>query len=441
MSLISDMYKQWAIVCSTEKTLEHRIFTACELLCKPISFFALLMIPGWPILQKLGVVIPSWIVECLHPICVSAAIGYLTNWVAIEMLFKPYERTWKHPFAWITLGYWRQGLVPKNKAQIAKTIGEKVSGQLLQPEKLAVDLCDMVGGLLENKEIIGQIQNEVKNQVISHKQQIIDFLSPQIEAGIITEIDKLLTAENVQNFWDSQIEPRLASEDFRNRLTNLVVDTIEKKAPAIAEKIRPALVKLITDYCKEKTQGLMGGVLAPVVNPLAEGLADRMLSNQTIENGISNWINSPETPATLSEGLTNMVTTIREYIKSPERNNDISQFVSDLRNQFKGYLEKWLQDKLPSSADSIIRNESLWNWGTSLLTSSKPQLEKFIQEKGMPMILEKLNIQGRIQSAVDNQDMHQFHEMINDVVAQHLGAIQVLGFVLGGLAGALMILF
>lgn len=418
--------------------MEQRIFAACEAICKPVSFLSLLMIPGWVILQKCGVVVPDWVTSCLHPIFVSAAIGYLTNWVAIEMLFKPYERTWRHPFAWITLGYWRQGLVPKNKAQIAETIGEKVAGQLLQPERLAMDLCDMVGGLLENQEIISQIQDGLKQQVVTHKQQIVDYLGPQIEAGILAEINKLLTPENVRTFWDTQIEPRLASDEFRGRLTALVVETIEKKAPAIAEKLRPAITKLIIDYCQEKTKGMMGGFLTPIITPLAEGLASQMLSNQTIENGISTWLNSPETPDSLSEGLTNMMVSVREYVKSPDRNADITELLNDIRAQFKGYLNDWLQENLPSIADAILKNEALWNWGTSLLTSGKPQLEKFIKEKGMPMILERLDIQGRIQGAVDNQDMRQFHEMVNDVVAQHLGAIQVLGFILGALAGAFM---
>ena len=90
MFFFSDASIQWKIVRSADKPIEHRIFAACELLCKPISFLSLLMIPGWAILQRFGVDIPAWITSCLHPILVSAAIGYLTNWIAIEMLFKPY---------------------------------------------------------------------------------------------------------------------------------------------------------------------------------------------------------------------------------------------------------------------------------------------------------------------------------------------------------------
>lgn len=70
----------------------------------------------------------------------------------------------------------------------------------------------------------------------------------------------------------------------------------------------------------------------------------------------------------------------------------------------------------------------LTNWKTSIRT------------KGSPLIIEKLDIEGRIKTAVDAMDAKEFHGMVNDVAAQHLGAIQVLGYLLGALAGALLLL-
>ena len=49
-------------------------------------------------------------------------------------------------------------------------------------------------------------------------------------------------------------------------------------------------------------------------------------------------------------------------------------------------------------------------------------------------------MQGRIRDAVAPMDMREFHDMINEVAAQHLGAIQVLGYVLGAVVGALTLL-
>jgi hypothetical protein len=35
-------------------------------------------------------------------------------------------------------------------------------------------------------------------------------------------------------------------------------------------------------------------------------------------------------------------------------------------------------------------------------------------------------------------DMAEFHGMLNEIMAEHLGAIQVLGYVLGAVAGLLL---
>ena len=49
---------------------------------------------------------PEWFSFWVFPILVAAAVGYLTNFIAIEMLFKPYERTGFHWLRLLSLGLW-----------------------------------------------------------------------------------------------------------------------------------------------------------------------------------------------------------------------------------------------------------------------------------------------------------------------------------------------
>ena len=63
----------------------------------------------------------------------------------------------------------------------------------------------------------------------------------------------------------------------------------------------------------------------------------------------------------------------------------------------------------------------------------------FIKSTGKDIIIEKLNIAGRISEAVDKQEVAEFHSMINSIAAQHLGAIQVLGFFLVAIVGTAQI--
>ena len=40
---------------------------------------------------------------------------------------------------------------------------------------------------------------------------------------------------------------------------------------------------------------------------------------------------------------------------------------------------------------------------------------------------------------IDKMDVREFHQVVNEVAARHLGAIQVLGYLLGSIAGAVMV--
>jgi uncharacterized membrane protein YheB (UPF0754 family) len=68
----------------------------------------------------------------LRTLTVSGLIGYLTNWLAITMLFKPAE---KRPL----LG---QGLVPAQKQRIAEKLAESVSKELINADVIRHKLAD-----------------------------------------------------------------------------------------------------------------------------------------------------------------------------------------------------------------------------------------------------------------------------------------------------------
>ncbi|MGH8056701.1 MAG: DUF445 domain-containing protein [Candidatus Entotheonellia bacterium] len=61
--------------------------------------------------------------------CVGAFIGWLTNYVAIKMLFRP-----RAP--WRILGLSLQGVMPKRQHDLALRVGEVVERELLNPQDL-----------------------------------------------------------------------------------------------------------------------------------------------------------------------------------------------------------------------------------------------------------------------------------------------------------------
>lgn len=401
----------------------------------PVSFLTLAALIVVPILEWVGVPASRWFHGALVTIFVSAAIGYITNWIAIEMLFKPYYPTTRHPFAWITCGYWRQGLVPKNKAEVAGVLGEQVATKLLQPAKIADDLCSMVGGVLRNENVVGAIRDGVQNLVVTHDKDIASFLAPKIEAALVAEIDRLVTVEKIEDFWTDHIEPKLQSAETRDEIATLVISALERRAPTLAAKARPMVIAAIRDYVEEE-----GGMVGSILAPFAEVIADFFVSKKTLEGGLRSWLRSPDTVPALRDELLQFVRTVREYVKSDASRGKIGTFVEEIRSTFKAYVRNYIETNLADVAGRLLNSKSLWDGVVNMIPKFQPELERLIRTEGMPFIIEKLDIQGRIRSAVDKMDVAEFHGMINEVAAQHLGAIQVLGYLLGAVAGGLTLL-
>ncbi len=66
------------------------------------------------------------------PPILGAFIGYITNWLAIKMLFRPFEEKYifgfKVPFT--------PGLIPRRRKEIAESIATTVEEHILPAEKL-----------------------------------------------------------------------------------------------------------------------------------------------------------------------------------------------------------------------------------------------------------------------------------------------------------------
>ena len=70
------------------------------------------------------------------PLILGAVIGYVTNRIAIQMLFRP--RTEKR-----ILGFhvpFTPGIIPKNRNELAESIARAVAGELISPEAVGARL-------------------------------------------------------------------------------------------------------------------------------------------------------------------------------------------------------------------------------------------------------------------------------------------------------------
>ena len=89
--------------------------------------------------------------ELLIPPVAGAIIGWVTNYVAIKLLFRPHI-----PFS--ILGYQVQGVIPKRRKEIARSMARAIEKDLLS----SGDFAKALSGLDWEKEIENTVEEAVE---------------------------------------------------------------------------------------------------------------------------------------------------------------------------------------------------------------------------------------------------------------------------------------
>lgn len=164
------------------------------------------------------------LVFILIPI-ISGAIGWVTNWVAIKMLFRP-----RQPKK--ILFYTFQGIFPKRKATLATRLGTVVARDLLSVDvlKTKVDTLEnraklktailtefksyMSGKFKTGNPLLGMLASDsVMEQLTQKLNQMLDELIPRLMNQVTGKVEDFkideMVAERVMQFSDEKFEDML----------------------------------------------------------------------------------------------------------------------------------------------------------------------------------------------------------------------------------------
>lgn len=114
---------------------------------------------------------------------IGALIGWLTNVIAIKLLFRPMK-----PIGITGTPFVIQGLIPKRKAEIAKSIGEVISEELISMEVIV----DQVIMDMDKKQIVDMI----KEKILVVANEKMPAIIPSMFKGIILQNIDTMIAEN-----------------------------------------------------------------------------------------------------------------------------------------------------------------------------------------------------------------------------------------------------
>ena len=176
------------------------------------------------------------------PPVVGGVIGYITNDIAIKMLFHPrkavYIGKWKLPFT--------PGLIPKEKDRVARSVGKTVSNQLLDTETL--------------------------KKVLTSEEMM-----KKIERGLMKFIDDNRTNEStvedvILKFTTCDIAERIIS-DVRNDITGLIHTKLA--GFNFGESISKSVIYKIKEKIDNFTFGILSGVVDDnLINWIAKAIGE-----------------------------------------------------------------------------------------------------------------------------------------------------------------------
>ena len=161
--------------------------------------------------------------QLLVMVLISGAIGWITNWVAIKMLFRPHRE--------INFGLFKiQGLIPKRKAEIGTGIASIIQNELISvkdvisnidreefSKRLNILIDDVLDKNLKKKvkekfpllqmfftdKVAKDIGNTIKDIVMENQEKIFEIFSNYAEENIDFEI---IISDKISNFSLDKLE-------------------------------------------------------------------------------------------------------------------------------------------------------------------------------------------------------------------------------------------
>ncbi len=368
----------------------------------------------------------NFIVTLLFMAIIGAAIGGVTNHLAIKMLFRPYKaiyiKNWRVPFT--------PGLIPKRRDELAKQLGLTVVNYLLTPETFrkkffSKDIQDKVEHF---------VQTKVEETIFTNDKTIQDWLNLAGFAHLPTTIEQKVEAIVEGQF--SSVKNTLSTKSIRTLLSDDIQNTIDAKIPVAVQHIlekgedyflspegEMTIKAMIDDFLSSK--GSLGGMINMF-------LGDSSSLVGKVQRELVKFLQAP--------GTTTLLTKIfsQEWEKFKDR--PAMDFLQDV--QFDPILSKlqvYVKEQLAISERLNQPISYYWPEGNdwAKYTVIPQAIEKaFVKaEEKLEDVLKRLNLQEVVREQVDSFPVEKLEELVLGISKREFKMITVLGAVLGGLIG------
>ena len=323
---------------------------------------------------------------------VGAVIGYITNDIAIRMLFRPH--TAKHIFG-IKVPF-TPGIIPKEKGRIAVSIGGAISANLMNKEVLEKNLL--------SNEMIGKIQGAIDDffeTQKSNQETLKQFLSHYLSEDELSQ-----TSNSVNKELTILIHKKLSDSSIGIQIAHVAVSHVMQKMQNFGSTIGDTL----------KDEGIgNGGGFGKLISQGFESI----FGSQAKKNA-SEFISALAEPVEQALGKN-----INEMLQ-----NNSEEIVGNLiGSEINNLMDCKMSDLLANKEEQICQ-----------IKSSIVSLYRTIITERLPKILEAINISRIVEERINEMDMDETEKLIFQVMDKELRAIVWLGALLGMIMGSLNML-
>ena len=357
---------------------------------------------------------------------VGAAIGSVTNHLAIKMLFRPHEAkyigSWRIPFT--------PGLIPKRRDELAKQLGDMVIQHLLTPDIFRKKYFNKEMRVKANHFITKQL-----NDKIFHSDKTIeDWL-------------KLAGLDNIPTIVNSKVEEQVDVQ-FNHLKAKFEQQTIRQLAPMEWQQKADTKVGEIVSYILFKGEGFFESEEGKVT---VKNLIDDFLSTKgTLGNMIQMFMGE-------SSSLAGKVQPeILKFLRAPGTKDMLEKIV---RNEWEKLKDRPLDEMMDGfDFDPIVKNVKIYlskhlaieerlnysilhyfpgvtGWTESYLIPKVTTFAFQEAETKLEEVLHKMKIEDMVKEQVDSFPVSRLEEIVLGISKREFKMITILGGVLGGLIG------
>lgn len=421
------------------------------------------------------------LVPWLLPPLIGAVIGYLTNALAIRMLFRPLR-----PVRLFGLRVpLTPGVIPRRRGELAENIGRMVARELLTPEvfesrfgapsfreslqRFFVSLIDRVGdsSLAEAGAAVDvdrlvdvaativadigadRIVDPVADFVVRYRDEFVHTVSRAVgDRPVLAAVDGTQLTNVVEHLWPSlmdHVESLIRSQSVQaemhvraRRILSYALDQLSslQRLFVTAAQYDRQLEARIPAIVERSTAEILQAMSAPSTREGVAAALDRWVAANR---------DRPLVDLLGPEGTTLVADALERFLSDRAKVGDVVERVVSAnfgdRDRTAARIRRWLQEVLQHrGADRISvlvpvlrrRRATIGRWAAGLAQRALTTLTT--------AFLGQLDIRAVVVNRVDSLDVERVERLLLDIIHRHLRWINVFGAILGAAIGGVQLL-